>query len=187
MGTQGTKRTFMTCILLLATAECAMADGLNASGNTLPIGANGQTILTLTGSTKEADFAGPVTAQTLAVAGDTKLGNSGTSCTAANAGAIRWSGAVFQGCNGSGWTAIGGGPQTAESVTATSTNSNQTVTTSTSGPHSLCVLSSYYRVHDSGNGYMSQCTVQGAPGGLWSITAHSVAEESSCTMTCYDF
>lgn len=47
----------------------------------------------------------------LDVNGETKVGNSGTACSASNAGALRWNGVVFQGCNGSAWLPVGSYPQ----------------------------------------------------------------------------
>jgi len=38
--------------------------------------------------------------------GEVQVGNSGASCTSANAGAIRWSGTHFYGCTGSGWAQL---------------------------------------------------------------------------------
>ena len=56
-------------LLISVFTISAHADGLNATGDTLPIGAGGKTVLTITGSVKEADFLGPVTATTLGVTG----------------------------------------------------------------------------------------------------------------------
>lgn len=67
--------------LLLTFAMIPMAhadsiNGVNSQGNTLPIGANGVTVETITGSTKEADFAGPVTAASLGVGGAGSFGGT---------------------------------------------------------------------------------------------------------------
>jgi hypothetical protein len=43
----------------------------------------------------------------LDVNGEVRVGNSGAQCTSNNAGAIRWTGTGFQGCNGSNWGPIG--------------------------------------------------------------------------------
>ncbi len=44
----------------------------------------------------------------LLVDGSVKVGTDSTACTALNAGAIRWTGSVFQGCNGKVWTGLQG-------------------------------------------------------------------------------
>ena len=46
----------------LSLPSVAFADGLTATGDVLPIGAGGKNILTITGSTEQADFSGAVTA-----------------------------------------------------------------------------------------------------------------------------
>jgi len=45
-------------------------------------------------------------ASRLQVAGEIQMGNSGASCTSANAGAIRWDGTSFLGCTGNNWINI---------------------------------------------------------------------------------
>jgi hypothetical protein len=47
----------------------------------------------------------------LDVAGTIRVGNGGEACDSNRTGAIRWNGTVFQGCNGTSWTELGGGPQ----------------------------------------------------------------------------
>ncbi|MBM4344894.1 MAG: hypothetical protein FJ100_16120 [Deltaproteobacteria bacterium] len=44
----------------------------------------------------------------LLVDGSVKIGSDAADCTALNAGAIRWTGNVFQGCNGKVWTGLQG-------------------------------------------------------------------------------
>ncbi len=44
----------------------------------------------------------------LTVGGSVTVANDAASCTAANAGAIRFTGTLFEGCNGTEWTLLGG-------------------------------------------------------------------------------
>lgn len=41
--------------------------------------------------------------------GSVQVGNDAATCTGAKAGALRWTGAALQICNGTGWVAVGGG------------------------------------------------------------------------------
>ncbi len=87
------------------------------------------------------------------------------------------------------WATFGGShPQHTEDVSTTTNNAGAPGNTVwSSAVHDMCVLSSSYRVHDSGNGYMSNCTVSGSPTAKWSLNVFGVAEQVSCTMSCYDF
>jgi hypothetical protein len=51
----------------------------------------------------------PSPAARLDVSGAVRVGNTTVACTSANAGAIRFTGAAFEGCNGSQWAPLTGG------------------------------------------------------------------------------
>ncbi len=77
-----------------------------------------QQVLTYSGSGSGSGQAGmncvPITtdaAGDLAASGFVQIGNTNTACNASRAGAIRFnpSTATFEGCNGTGWQALGGG------------------------------------------------------------------------------
>lgn len=74
--------SFAVCVLTLSLGHSVSAfassavNGVNSDGDTLPIGAGGVTVETVTGSTKEADFTGPVTAASLGVAGAGSFGGN---------------------------------------------------------------------------------------------------------------
>lgn len=45
------------------------------------------------------------------ISGSVKLGDDMSSCTSSNAGAIRWNGTAFEGCNGTAWASLIAKPQ----------------------------------------------------------------------------
>lgn len=78
----GSTRHYLLSILALqliwATPVYATTpvNGVNSEGDVLPIGAGNVTVETITGSTKEADFAGALTAASLGVAGTGYFGGN---------------------------------------------------------------------------------------------------------------
>jgi len=46
----------------------------------------------------------------LEIAGSIKFGNGGETCNSTIAGALRWTGSAFEGCNGTSWTSLSGTP-----------------------------------------------------------------------------
>lgn len=118
----------------IARADTATS-GVNSEGDTLPIGAGGVTVETVTGSTKAANFVGSVTAGSLTVGGSgyfgsnlgvgenpqatldvnggVRIGNDTRVCggtSGAPAGTIRFNPTTktFEGCDGTVWASLGG-------------------------------------------------------------------------------
>jgi len=98
-------------------------------------------------------------AAALDVAGSVRVANDTATCTSANAGAIRWNGSVFQGCNGSTWITFTAGVLGSASNPAVNCKAILNAGTSTSG---------LYWLTAQGTSFQAYCDMTGDTGG-WTL------------------
>lgn len=79
------------------------------SDTALDPGAGGSALMVLTTTGSVGIGTTAPSAKLEIASGEVQVGTSGTACSSAKAGAIRWTGSAFQGCNGSSWVSLGGG------------------------------------------------------------------------------
>jgi RHS repeat-associated protein len=115
--------------------------------------------------------------------GEVQVGSSGASCTAANNGAIRFSGSTLYYCTGTTWTVIGsgGGGGTRPTFSVNKNGTNQTVTAST-----WTKLTWSNVVFDSNNNFASS-TYTPTVAGKYMITASMRCNDNTsyCPVAIY--